>query len=990
MTDARGDYWRRLDELLENPELHEALVREFPPAADVAPGEFSRRSFVRLLGAGLALAGVNGCVRRPRERILPYVHRPPEITPTIAQHYATSMTVGGYATGLLVESHTGRPTKVEGNPDHPASLGAAGVLEQASVLGLYDPNRARTVRLGGRPSSWDAFAAALAGVAAPDEAGARGRGLHLLVEPTASPFELALLDRVRERFPDVRIHRDAPLAISGAAPHAVYDFTAADVVLAFDADFLTGMPFSLRYAHDFATRRRVASPADGMNRLYAIEPAPTVTGRTADHRLRAGPREVAGLLAALAARFGVAGDSGQGAAGGESVGEHARWLDAVAADLVQHRGRAAIVVGERQPPAVHALAQRMNVALGAVGSTVRYIEPPIPPADAGTGLAALADALQDGEVGWLLVLDANPVYTAPPDLGLPALLARARQSAYLGLYRNETARACRWFAPAQHYLESWGDGRAWDGTVSLVQPLIEPLFGGHSTADVLLALSGNRSSAHEALRDSYRPRLGANFERSWDELLQRGVLPETAAPASEAALAASAQPPAPSVPAPAATPAPSHPERSEGSRPPGTLDLLLAPSAALHDGRFANNAWLQELPDPITTLTWGNAALLSPATATRLGVVQGQSIEIAAGSQTIALPVVVVPGHADDAVSVSLGYGRPKNLSGEGAEEIAAGVGANAWRFRPADGGFVVPGVRVRALGARVELPVTQRHWEMDGRDIALSATLAEYRERETIAPKERGKPLALYEPDSRPQSPDQWAMTIDLSTCTGCSACVVACQAENNVPVVGAEGVRDGREMHWLRLDHYFAGTADEPVTLSQPMLCQHCERAPCEYVCPVAATVHSPDGLNEMVYNRCVGTRFCSNNCPYKVRRFNWFDYNAEVSETERLAKNPDVTVRARGVMEKCTFCVQRIREKQIVARGEGRGVKAGEVRTACQQACPSQAIVFGSLTNADDEVTRWRDHPRAYSVLHELGTEPRVRYLARITNPNPALAD
>ncbi|MBA3659941.1 MAG: 4Fe-4S dicluster domain-containing protein, partial [Gemmatimonadales bacterium] len=368
----------------------------------------------------------------------------------------------------------------------------------------------------------------------------------------------------------------------------------------------------------------------------------------------------------------------------------------------------------------------------------------------------------------------------------------------------------------------------------------------------------------------------------------------------------------------------------------------------------------------------------------------GQSVEIAAGSRTITLPVVVVPGHADDAVSVSLGYGRPKGALGEGAEAVAAGVGANAWRLRPADGGFVVPGVQVRALGARVELPVTQRHWEMDGRDIAISATLAEYRQRETIAPKERGKPLALYQPDPRPQSPDQWAMTIDLSTCTGCSACVVACQAENNVPVVGAEGVRDGREMHWLRLDHYFAGTADEPVTLSQPMLCQHCERAPCEYVCPVAATVHSPDGLNEMVYNRCVGTRFCSNNCPYKVRRFNWFDYNAEVSETERLAKNPDVTVRARGVMEKCTFCVQRIRETQIVARGEGRGVQAGEVRTACQQACPSQAIVFGSLTNPDDEVTRWRDHPRAYSVLHELGTEPRVRYLARITNPNPALAD
>ncbi|MGN6393812.1 MAG: 4Fe-4S dicluster domain-containing protein [Gemmatimonadales bacterium] len=974
MTDPQ-DYRRRLEADFDLP--HDA-----PPDLRfaTAPGELGRRDFVRLLGASLALAGLSGCVRRPREPILPYVTRPSGATPTAARHYATSMTLDGYATGLLVESHTGRPTKIEGNPDHPASLGAAGVFEQASLLGLYDPQRARTVRLAGRRSGWPALTAALDAGAIRKAAGARGAGLHILLEPTASPLVHELLAGVRARYPDARVHWDAPLAgeahagttsAFGRPAQPVYDFTAADVVVSLDADMLGPMPFGLRYAHDFAASRRIASPSDRMSRLYVIETAPSVTGGSADHRLAVRPSEIPALAAALAVRLAPA--TGLDVTPSAAPAYHAGWLDAVAGDLLAHRGASALVAGERQPAAVHAIVHLLNLALGNVGHTVRYIEPPIPPAEPDTGLDALAEVARGGGVGWLVILDGNPVYTAAAALNFATLLERLPNSVYLGLYRNETARACRWFVPGRHYLESWGDGRAWDGTLSPVQPLVDPLFGGHAALELLAVLAGDTRGPHDLVRDAWRKRSGVRGP-SWEEALQRGVLDGSASPS----LAVKAAGPLPAVLADI----PTTPTRGT------SLELTLVPGGTVHDGRFANNPWLQELPDPVTKLTWGNAALLSPATAARLKIESGRMLAIVSGARSVAAPALIVPGHADEALTLALGYGRAVAGRGEGVERVAAGVGANAYALRDGHHRWSSADIAVRPLAQTTKLAVTQEHWTMDGRPIALHASLDAYRRQPEVAPAERGRPLSLYEPQTQPGLP-QWAMVIDLSACTGCSACVVACQAENNVPVVGRQGVLDRREMHWLRLDRYSAGTPEEPVVLSQPMLCQHCEKAPCEYVCPVAATVHSPDGLNEMVYNRCVGTRFCSNNCPYKVRRFNWFNYNAEVSETERLAKNPDVTVRARGVMEKCTFCVQRIREAEIAAELEGRPIERGAVRTACQQACPTQAITFGSLTDPGDEVARLRDHPRAYEVLHELGTEPRVRYLARITNPNPRLA-
>jgi Fe-S-cluster-containing dehydrogenase component len=536
------------------------------------------------------------------------------------------------------------------------------------------------------------------------------------------------------------------------------------------------------------------------------------------------------------------------------------------------------------------------------------------------------------------------------------------------LFENETGSAAEWLVPAAHYLESWGDARAYDGTASIVQPLIAPLYGGKTAAELLSALlgEGNRSS-HELVRDQWRAASQArDFDTFWDEALQRGVIPGTAAPPVRPGLRWN------SIADPlAAAPA-----------EPSGMEIVFQPDPSVYDGRFANNAWLQELPDPMTKLTWGNAALLSPATAAKLRLDSGDRLRLRWQGRELTAPAQVLPGMADEVVALRFGYGR-----GSGGEELAKDVGVSAFRLWNSEMPYGGAGLQLERVSGNEQLATTQTHWSIEDRPIALHATLAEYREHPDFTRRQKGRQLSLYQgpPEG---SGDQWAMTIDLSTCTGCSACVVACQAENNIPVVGPEGVLKSREMHWLRIDRYFSGALEDPAVVSQPMLCQHCEKAPCEYVCPVNATAHSPDGLNEMIYNRCVGTRFCSNNCPYKVRRFNWFDYNAELSETERMAKNPDVTVRARGVMEKCTFCVQRIREAQIGAKLEGRPLRDGEVRTACQQACPTGAIVFGSLNDPGSEVLRSREEPRSYAVLHELGTEPRVRYLARITNPNPEL--
>ncbi len=898
--------------------------------------EISRRELLERIGAALAFAGLAACTRAPSEKIVPYVAQPPEVTPGRARFYATASVLDGYATGLLVESHEGRPTKVEGNPDHPASLGATSAIEQASVVSLYDPRRAQAVKRRGAASTWTD---ALAELSRGPWTEANGRGLHFVLAPSSSFAVAELIRAIGARWPEARVWFDAPPTRTNAWEGARiafgrvleprYDVSRADVILALDCDLLARGPAHLRHARDFADRR---TPGPRMNRLYEVGPLVTPTGVAADHRLPARAHDVmpiaAALLSALGAPVGLP----------KRELPHVHWIAALAKDLAAHRGRSLVVAGEDQPPVVHALAYAMNSALGNLGATIAMAPSPILAAgEASHDLARLARALDAGEVDTLVIAGTNVVYGAPADRPMGALVRRARQSAYLGAYEDETAAACTFVLPEAHPLESWGDARAFDGTRSIVQPLIDPLFGGRTVAEVLAPYAGRAgTSAHDLVRATVRD------DATWRRALRRGLTDE--API-----------------APASVDVAWHAVRDAVGRaamPTHGTEIVFPLDPRVHDGRFAEVSWLLELPAPISKLTWTNAATLAPRTAARLGIATGDVLAIEVGGRRVQAPALIVPGQADECIGLARGWGR--------------GHGTNANLLRSSSSPTMSADVTFAKTGARRDLAITQ-----------------EFQRRDAIpqdAPHAARRPLPLYQAPAA-TAPSQWAMVIDLAKCTGCSACVVACQAENNVPVVGESGVLRGRAMHWLRIDTYLAGDENEPEIEQQPMLCQHCEKAPCEYVCPVNATVHSTDGLNEQVYNRCVGTRFCSNNCPYKVRRFNWFDYHREESERESLVHNPDVTVRERGVMEKCTFCVQRIREEESARTREYAEPRA-PLQTACQQACASRAIVFGDKADAGSEVARLFTSERSYAELDDLGTMPRVRYLRRVKNPNPEL--
>jgi molybdopterin-containing oxidoreductase family iron-sulfur binding subunit len=1010
---ARGKtYWRTLEELADTEAFRELMRREFPEQADVWPGSLSRRRFLGLMGASLALAGLSGCSVRPApaSRIVPYVRAPEEIVPGRPLFYATAMTLGGTGVGLLVESHLGRPTKVEGNPDHPASRGATDIYHQASVLTLYDPDRSQTVTQLGQTRTWDDARAALR--EAVEKRCPRGAGLRLLTETIVSPTLVAQIEDLLRVLPEARWHQYEPLARDAAHRAAVaafgrpvstrHDFRKADVVLSLDADFLTCGPGNLAYTADFMGRRRVRTGADAadrarMNRLYVVEAAVSSTGAKADHRLAVRAAEVEGIARALAARLGVP------AAGAAATGPHERWVAAVAKDLEGNRGRCAVLAGDRQPESVHLLAHALNDRLGNAGQTVIHTAPVDGrPVDNAASLRELADDMGASRVRALIVLGGNPVFTAPADLGFTERMQTVPFRAHLSLYQDETSRQCHWHLPEAHYLESWGDTRAFDGTASIVQPLIEPLYQGRSAHDVLSLLAGQlQTPAYDLVRAHWRRhhdgrRGGSDFERFWQTAVHDGVVAGTRFEARSVPLREGLER---RLPAAGGT----------GGGGAGTYEIVFQPDPTIYDGRFANNGWLQELPKPLTKLTWDNAAIVSPATAQQLGTGFGSYahggehggfhmpvLELRMGERVVRAPVWIMPGHADGSVTVYLGYGREHGGTVGGT--AGAPVGFNAYALRTSDRLWFAEGLDVRRTGDSSLVACTQQHHLMENRDIVRAATLREYHEKPRFAaePDEvhekeetraARKPLTLYRPFPYPNH--KWGMAIDLTTCTGCSACVVACQAENNIPVVGKEQVAAGREMHWLRVDRYTQGPAEDPREFYfQPVPCMHCEKAPCEYVCPTVATVHSADGLNDMVYQRCVGTRFCSNNCPYKVRRFNFFYYADYATQSLRLQYNPDVTVRSRGVMEKCSYCVQRIRHAEIDSQKEGRPVADGEILTACQAACPAQAIVFGDINDAQSTVKRWKDSPLHYGLLADLNTEPRTTYLAALRNPNPEL--
>ncbi len=946
---------------------------EFPPGVDEPPSEATRREFMRWFTATAALGGLVGCGQPPNERRYPYNDTPVGLTPGIPQHYATSFVHRGYATGIVVQAREGRPIKVEGNPDHPASLGAAGVLEQASVLELYDPHRLQVLTEVGRPRRWEHLHRAL------QEVG-DGRRLRFLLEPTGSPLTLSLLENIRRRLPGARFcfwsptwphgMHEAARRIGGRPLQLHHDFSRAHRVLSLDADFLDQTPFALRHARAFADRRRVESARGDMNRLYMVECKPSTTGSLADERIACRSSAVGAVAAAVLAEM-----SGTNSTMPLPALREIRCADNLrafavkaAADLLEHRGASVVVVGERQPWFVHAIGHALNEALGAFDELAWYTEPVLH--DPGLAIEALIDEMYAGEVDALVIDQLDPVYTLPPSLRFADALARVDLAVYRGSFANATSELCRFVVPAAHPLESWGDAVAFDGTISFLQPLIAPPSGAR-TLDELLALFLDRPwiTAHDLLMEHWSQRLPRD---ELDRLLQLGLVPGSAVERQRT----------PTLPrevfAEAAAVLAAQTSAGDG------LEVSLYESPSVYDGRYARNSWLQELPDPITKLTWGNAMMLSPPTAARLGLADGDVATLHVGQESVTGPVVVVPTHAHDCVSVHLGYGKrfPDQPHFTPLEEPSSRptVGFDAFVLREHVGQYWRDGASLVPTGESVELARTQDHFDQLDRELAIIAPLEELHRKQELAAHKRGPVRHLFVMDPAQARP-QWGMMIDLTVCTGCSACVIACQAENNIPSVGEVAVRQGREMHWLRIDRYYA---PDGRVVHQPMLCQHCEYAPCEYVCPVNATVHSPDGLNEMVYNRCIGTRFCSNNCPYHVRRFNWFDFASPGPRA--LQHNPEVTVRERGVMEKCTYCVQRIRRAQIQAQLEDRPLLDGDVVTACQQACPTRAIAFGDVADARSTVSRWRARPHQYAVLHEEGTSPRTRYLVKLVNPGP----
>ncbi len=968
-------YWRSLEEVAATEEFAAFLAHEFPHQAAAWHDPVSRRRFLQLMGASLALAGLSACARQPEEHIVPYVRPPEEIVPGKPLFFATALPLGGIANGVLAESHMGRPTKIEGNPEHPASLGATDVFAQAAVLSLYDPDRSQVVSHAGRISTWSAF---LTAISAPLETQRlkKGAGLRVLTETVTSPTLASQLDTLRTTFPLAGWHQYEPVtcdtARSGARlafgepVNTLYRFDKADVVLALEADFLSPGPGSLRYARDFTAKRQVRAGHTAMNRLYVIESTPSLTGAMADHRLPLRPSMMAAFAHAVARELGVFTEH---EVPGETPAPLAQWARVVARDLQQHRQTSLVMVGEQQPPGVHALAHAMNHALGNVGSTVLYTAPvEAQPGEHMESLDALVKDMEAGKVDMLVMLGGNPVYTAPADFHFPERLSTVNLRLHLGLYEDETSALCHWHIPEAHALEAWSDARAYDGTVTIMQPLIAPLYGGKSAHELLVALLGQpERSGYTVVRDYWQSQHhGEDFERFWRTALHDGLLPDTALPPR--------QTPSPSVPTAAA---------AMPSAAPQGLELIFRPDPTVWDGRFANNGWLQELPKPLTKLTWDNAALLSPTTAARLGLRNEEVVELHYQGRTVRAPVWIMPGHADDAVTIHLGYGRWR------AGRVGTGTGFNAYALRTSNAPWFSSGLEIRTTGERYPLASTQHHHSMEGRHLVRSGTLEHFLAQPHFVHDMVHTPppeLTLY-----PQHAYEgyaWGMAIDLNACIGCNACTIACQAENNIPIVGKTEVARGREMHWLRIDRYYKGTLDNPETYHQVVLCMHCENAPCEVVCPVGATVHSSEGLNDMVYNRCVGTRYCSNNCPYKVRRFNFLQYADYQTPSLQALRNPNVTVRTRGVMEKCTYCVQRINAARIEADKENRHIRDGEVVTACQAACPTGAIVFGDLNDPHSRVTRLKSDPLHYGLLAELDTRPRTTYLAQLRNPHPEL--
>ncbi|MGH9875133.1 MAG: 4Fe-4S dicluster domain-containing protein, partial [Pyrinomonadaceae bacterium] len=1060
----------------------------------------------------LALAGLSGCVFQPAEKVVPNVKEAENTVPGKALFFATASSLGGIATPLLARSNEGRPTKLEGNPDHPNSRNgnpddrgssATDIFSQASVLSLYDPDRSNVPLFREEARTWATFVGELR-TALDEQRPKQGAGIRFLTETITSPTLAAQFKSILSEFPQAKWHQYEPVNNDNARAGAVlafgqpvntiYDFSKADRILSLDADFLSAHPGYLKYARDFAARRlprrsdlvfdhwSVLASRE-MNRLYVIETTPTTTGAAADHHWALKPSELSATAKSVASLVTLADDLKSGvvkpllgnegplttdsAKLREAVDHSPEWT-ALSEDLQQHKGSSIVIAGREAPSEVHVLAHSMNAALGNVGKTVFYTDPvEAKSVDQRASLQELLKDIDDGHVEMLVIIGGNPVYNTPADLKLSQermFHPNLKLKVHLSHYRDETSNLCHWHIPESHYLEAWSDTRSYDGTVSIVQPLIEPLYQSKSAHELLQVFTPQYDKKpYDIIRDYWRTQQSANsnqqtanskgqtanskgqtanskgqtadskgqtanskgqvagaggrqqapvsaatpsadFEMWWRKCVHDGFIPGTPLPTKTVAINTGAQGPTGTAAVPATT--------SPQLQSDGTFELVFRTDPTIYDGRFANNGWLQELPKPLSKMTWDNAALVSPNTARQLGLTKTigkkggdiyvDTIKITHQGRTItnAVPTWITPGQPDGVITIHLGYGRTH------VGRVGKDHGFDAYQIRTSDSPWSATGVQVEKAAEQALVAVTQLHFLLEDRDfskedrdVLRSQTLEEYL-KGTPAGETHDPPPddTLYHPelfDYQNQGNGlnyAWGMAIDLNNCIGCNACTIACQSENNIPIVGKEQVVRSREMHWIRVDTYFKGEdANKPeATNFMPVPCMHCENAPCEPVCPVHATVHSAEGLNDMVYNRCVGTKYCSNNCPYKVRRFNFFLYQDWEQPTYQLMRNPEVSVRSRGVMEKCTYCVQRIQGAKIQSELEGRRVRDGEIVTACQAVCPTEAIVFGDVNDPDSRVSRLKAEQRNYSLLGELNTKPRTTYLTALRNPNPELGE
>lgn len=1006
------EFWRSLEELADTPEFNDYVKNEFPEQAAEFNDPQGRRTFLKLMGASLALAGFStACTVQPPENFYPYIEMNEEMIPGKPLFFATAMPDSGI--GLLVRSNEGRPNKIEGNPEHPMSQGATDVFAQAELLTMFDPDRSQTIIERGQPSNWSRFTNEVRNNWLERAKANGGAGVRFLTEAVTSPTLGRQMQALVAQYPNARwIQYDSSggdnarlgaVMATGQPANTFYRFDLARRVLSIDSDFLAAVGTNLRYARDYIARRNDET-LDGINRLYAVECTPTQTGAKADHKLPLRPSEIESFARTVAAALGVAG-----AAGGTQyvVADKPNWIPALVSDLNAHRGSSIVIVGDEQPPAIHALAHAMNAALGNIGQTVFFTEPRvIRPSDGLADLRQLVADMNAGAVETLFIMGGNPVYSAPADLNIRAALERVPHRAHLGLWNDETAELCHFHVPESHFLEAWGDARSADGTIAVMQPLINPLYDSRSAYEFVGALGETiQTNGYDIVRETYAPSLQASGgDKAWRRILHEGVIPNS----QFTPLILAVNPNFQFSNVAAQTTAPAN----------GNLEIAFRPDPSIGFGRYSNNGWMQELPNPLTKLTWDNAVLMSPETARDLSIsseynykgggLRSDMVRVSHAGRSVEAPVLIIPGQPRGSLTVHLGYGRTR------AGRIGNDIGFNANSIRTADSPFFATGVEIRKTGDRMELATTQIHFLTEDREPVRVATIAEYTadpqhvfaghhpvpdDQMSMFPQSEHHP---YNDEDLPS----WGMTIDTNSCVGCNACVIACQSENNIPVVGKEQVARSREMHWLRIDAYYKSPSDDATVNTddslnadktkptgnpegpyfQPLMCVHCEQAPCEPVCPVAATVHDAEGLNVMVYNRCIGTRYCSNNCPYKVRRFNFLLYQDWDTEQYKFTRNPEVTVRSRGVMEKCTYCVQRIQWAKIEARKEDRGIADGEIVTACQAVCPTTAIVFGNIEDSNSRVSQMKRSNRSYGLLEELNTRPRTSHLGILRNPNP----